>query len=194
MKYVEPLNSSSYPERNGSYVNANPATGVKGSTVPGEALEHPQREILNVIEAAGLTPNGADLTQLLQALIASWLVESAAVTRTGDYTFTLAGDRSADYPMGKLLRFNSSDTYKCRVLGSPVVSDGVTTVTVWFDVTTVIPASISKLERSMRTPEDTARGVELFTVNEYDNTMKEKLIKSHCYTAITYDTTGGTTS
>ena len=185
MKYVEPLNSSSYPERNGSYVNANPATGVKGSTVPGEALEHPQREILNVIEAAGLTPNGADLTQLLQALIASWLVESAAVTRTGDYTFTLAGDRSADYPMGKLIRFNSSDTYKCRVLGSPVVSDGVTTVTIWFDVKTVIPASIMKIERSMQPPDITARGVALVTTTQYTEDQITKLLQSHCYSSVT---------
>lgn len=68
MKYTEPLNSSAYPDRNGSYVDANPATGVKGSTVPGKSIEAPQREIVNVISASGLTPDGADNTQLLQAL------------------------------------------------------------------------------------------------------------------------------
>lgn len=185
MKYVEPLNSASYPEREGSYVNANPATGVKGSTVPGEALEHPQREILNVIEAAGLTPNGADLTQLLQALRGSWLVENETAARTGDDTFTLTGDRSADYPMGKLLRFNSSDTYKCRVLGSPSVSDGVTRVTIWFDVKTVIPASIMKIERSMQPPDITARGVALVTTTQYTEDQISKLIQSHCYSSVT---------
>ena len=190
MKYVEPLNSASYPEREGSYVNANPATGVKGSTVPGEALEHPQREILNVIEAAGLTPNGADLTQLLQALRGSWLVENETAARTGDDTFTLTGDRSADYPMGKLLRFNSSDTYKCRVLGSPSVSDGVTTVTIWFDVKTVIPASIMKIERSMQPPDITARGVELVTTTQYTEEQITELLKSYCYSAITITDAG----
>ena len=180
MKYVEPLNSSSYPERNGSYVNANPATGVKGSTVPGEALEHPQREILNVIEAAGLTPNGADLTQLLQAITASWWVESAAVTRTNDYTVTLTGDRSADYPIGKLLRFNGDDATKCRVLGQPTISDGVTTIQVWFEVAQNVPASITKLERSPYPPYSTANYAALVTTTEYDEAMRKKLKESYC--------------
>ena len=51
-------------------------TGVPGSTPgsipPGESIEHPQREIINVIVAAGLTPSAADLTQLLAALNAGW--------------------------------------------------------------------------------------------------------------------------
>ena len=180
MKYVEPLNSSSYPERNGSYVNANPATGVKGSTVPGEALEHPQREILNVIEAAGLTPNGADLTQLLQALTASWWIESAAVTRTDDDTFTLTGDRSAVYPIGKLLRFNGDDATKCRVLGAPTVSDGVTSITVWFEAKQNLPETITKLERSPYPPYSTANYAALVTTTEYDEEMRAKLRASYC--------------
>ena len=69
MKYVEPLNSASYPEREGQYVTANPATGLKGSTVPGESIEHSMREIVHVINMAGLTPSGADLTQLYQAIM-----------------------------------------------------------------------------------------------------------------------------
>ena len=69
MKYVEPVNSPAYPERNGSYVTANPTTGLRGSWVPGESLEHPMREIVHVIEMAGLTPSSADLTQLYQAIL-----------------------------------------------------------------------------------------------------------------------------
>ena len=69
MKYVKPVNSHAYPERNGSYVTANPITGLRGSWVPGEALEHPMREIIHVIEQAGLDPDSADLTQLYQAIM-----------------------------------------------------------------------------------------------------------------------------
>lgn len=69
MKYVEPLNSAAYPDRNGKYVTANPSTGLMGSTVPGEAIEHAMREIVHVIEMAGLTPSAADLTQLYQAIV-----------------------------------------------------------------------------------------------------------------------------
>jgi len=43
-----------------------------GSIPPAAAIEHPQREIVSVIEAAGLTPAGGDLTQLLQALTSGW--------------------------------------------------------------------------------------------------------------------------
>lgn len=70
MKYVEPYNSAAFPDREGKYVTANPVTGLIGSMVPGEALEHPMREIVHVIEESGLTPTAADLTQLYQAIIA----------------------------------------------------------------------------------------------------------------------------
>lgn len=182
MKYVEPLNSASYPEREGSYVNANPATGVKGSTVPGEALEHPQREILNVIEAAGLTPNGADLTQLLQAINSLWFAETASVTRTGDTTITLQGDQTAAYPRGKRLRFNGSDDYLCRVYGVPTYSDGVTTITVWFDFglpDRTIPATVTKLERRPLRPEETGETIPLMTTT-YSAEVFQELILSRC--------------
>lgn len=69
MKYVEPLNSAAYPEREGKYITANPVTGLMGSTVPGESIEHSMREIVHVIEMAGLVPSPADLTQLYQAIM-----------------------------------------------------------------------------------------------------------------------------
>lgn len=68
MKYVEPLNSAQYPSRDGHYVTAVPSQGIGGSTVPGPAIENPMREIIAVIQAAGLTPEDGDLTQLLQAI------------------------------------------------------------------------------------------------------------------------------
>lgn len=73
MEYVPPINGNlADPDR--PYVNANPGASVKGSIPPAESIEHPMREILNVIEEAGLTPDGGDLTQLydaIQALIAA---------------------------------------------------------------------------------------------------------------------------
>ena len=64
MKYTPPIGGAA----NDPYVDANPATGVEGSPVPAAAIEHPQREIANVITAAGLTPDVGDLTQLYQAI------------------------------------------------------------------------------------------------------------------------------
>ncbi len=50
------------------YVNADPSTGSEGSIPPAESIEHAQREIVNVIMQAGLTPDHTDLTQLYQAI------------------------------------------------------------------------------------------------------------------------------
>ncbi|MCP4352280.1 MAG: hypothetical protein GY795_43030, partial [Desulfobacterales bacterium] len=65
MKYQKPVNKT---DPNASYVNANPTEGVKGSIPPAEAIEHPQREIMSVIEGAALEPNATNLGQLLQAI------------------------------------------------------------------------------------------------------------------------------
>ncbi|SMF77507.1 hypothetical protein SAMN06265365_15119 [Tistlia consotensis] len=67
MKYVPPLNGNTGdPDR--PFVNGQPAAGIEGSIIDAATFEHPQREITNVITAAGLVPDGADLTQLAQAI------------------------------------------------------------------------------------------------------------------------------
>lgn len=67
MKYVPPINGDiNDPDR--GYINADPATGQEGSIPPAAALEHVQREVVALIEAAGLAPNPADLTQAAQAV------------------------------------------------------------------------------------------------------------------------------
>ena len=66
MQYTAPPGST---DPNASYVTGNAITKVKGSPVPAEAVEHPQREIVNVISEAGLTPSGNDLTQLYAAIV-----------------------------------------------------------------------------------------------------------------------------
>lgn len=69
MDYYAPLNNpatEALPRP--PYVNGNAAAGIKGSYPPAESAEHPMREILAVIEAAGIEPSRDDLTQLLQAI------------------------------------------------------------------------------------------------------------------------------
>lgn len=106
-------------------------------------------------------------------------------TRASDDTFTVTGDQTAAYPMGKLLRFNADDAYICRVLGAPVYGSNLTTVTVWFDVKTTIPASITQFEVSPLSPIDTARGVALVTTTQYTEDQITKLLQSHCYSSVT---------
>ncbi len=64
MKYIPPQGGA--PDD--AYVNHNINEGVEGSIPLAEAFEHPQREIVNAIIAAGMTPDGNDLTQLSQIL------------------------------------------------------------------------------------------------------------------------------
>lgn len=66
MKYVPPHNGDTEdPDR--PYVDADPGNGIEGSYPAAKGIEHPQREIINAIIAAGLAPDELDLTQLAQA-------------------------------------------------------------------------------------------------------------------------------
>ena len=65
MQYNPPLGS---PDPDAPFINGNPALGVEGSVHPAAASEYPQREIIAVIEAAGLVPTNSDLSQLLAAI------------------------------------------------------------------------------------------------------------------------------
>lgn len=64
MKYNPPAGSQ---DPDAKYVTGQPGK-VRGSAVPAEAVEHPQREIVEVIKKAGLTPSADDLGQLWKAL------------------------------------------------------------------------------------------------------------------------------
>ncbi len=72
MKYQQPYGVS---DANAAYIDGNPALGVEGSAVPAKAIEHPQREIVNVLVEAGLTPDENNLKQL--ALAIRMLIEKA---------------------------------------------------------------------------------------------------------------------
>lgn len=50
-------------------MNGNPATATAGSIIPAAAIEATQREIINCIVQAGLSPDPANLTQLWQAIL-----------------------------------------------------------------------------------------------------------------------------
>lgn len=67
MKYKAPFGSS---DPNAAYIDRNTANAVRGSVPPAAAIEWPQREIVDVIAAAGLTPaDSLQLTPAIRALI-----------------------------------------------------------------------------------------------------------------------------
>lgn len=81
MKYNPPAGSQ---DPDAKYVTGQPGK-VRGSAVPAEAVEHPQREIVEVIKEAGLTPSADDLGQLYEAIlkIIGVQVPVASKTETG---------------------------------------------------------------------------------------------------------------
>lgn len=82
MKYAPPLDAS---DPNESYVDASPSAGIQGSIVPAAALEPCMREIVKVIEDAGLTPSDSDNTQLNQAI--NLLIATALGTVSNDLIY-----------------------------------------------------------------------------------------------------------
>jgi hypothetical protein len=66
MKYVQPYGIT---DPDAPYINGNPSTGTMGSIPPAASIEHPQREIVNLINsAAAVTPAEDDLFQLAKTV------------------------------------------------------------------------------------------------------------------------------
>lgn len=65
MKYNQPFGAAG---ADAPYVDQNTPGAIAGSVPPAAAIEHPQREIVAAIAAAGLTPAEGDLAQLAQAM------------------------------------------------------------------------------------------------------------------------------
>lgn len=65
MKYRQPYGVS---DPDAPYVDRSTPGATSGSRPPGKAIEHTQREIVNAILSAGLTPDGNDVTQLAKAI------------------------------------------------------------------------------------------------------------------------------
>jgi hypothetical protein len=76
MKYNQPYGVS---DPNAAYINGDPSIGQAGSIPPAASIEFDQREIVNFIIKALLTPDNADLFQLAKAAQTqrvNWAVDS----------------------------------------------------------------------------------------------------------------------
>ena len=78
MKYNPPAGSQ---DPDAKYVTGQPGK-VRGSAVPAEAVEHPQREIVEVIKKAGLTPSADALNQLYEAILKIIGVQAPVASKT----------------------------------------------------------------------------------------------------------------
>lgn len=76
MKYQPPFGSS---DPNAPYVDRNTGSATAGSKVPAAAIEDPQRELVALINAAGLTPSEDDLSLVARAI------------QTGKLNYVIAG-------------------------------------------------------------------------------------------------------
>ncbi len=86
MKYQPPYGVA---DLNAGYVNGDPSVGRAGSIPPGEAIEHPQREIVNLILDAGrVAPDRADLHQLAKSVQSTLLYSDDDAGTANQYQVT----------------------------------------------------------------------------------------------------------
>lgn len=90
MKYIAPYDAV---DPNASYSNGNAVAGIPGSIVDARAIEHTQREIVEVITQAGLTPDEENLGQLYAAIAA--LIAGASMPLDTDGTMAANSDAVA---------------------------------------------------------------------------------------------------
>lgn len=88
MKYNQPFDQPSSP--NAPYIDGNPSAGIQGSIVPAAAIEYPQRELVNMIEACGLTPTNTVLYQLASAIQSGKVYFGIDAGTTNNLQVTLA--------------------------------------------------------------------------------------------------------
>jgi hypothetical protein len=66
--FAGPVDGIYNDDADAEYVNGNPATGEEGSIPPMESVAHTMKEVVHVIENAGLLPSHEDLEQLRKAI------------------------------------------------------------------------------------------------------------------------------
>lgn len=95
-------------------------------------------EITAIETELGTNPKGSDasvsarlarLDSGLQSLQSSWIAVSDTWTRTGNYTFTVSGDKTATYRKGLRVRFKDGGGFKYGIIKSSSYSAPNTTVT-----------------------------------------------------------------
>lgn len=139
MKYQPPFVPGATPGAPGifnadpdaSYVNGDPQTGTEGSYFPNKALEDPQREIVNALTAAGLTPDHTSLEQLAEALSRHASGGVSCVDSGTTNAYVLAGHDDFVMPTayfdGMIVRFypvntnNAGSTINAFGLGAKVL-------------------------------------------------------------------------
>lgn len=122
MQYIEPVGAQGPANDFGhDYVDKNAGLGIAGSFLSAKVPEHLQIEIVNAIVAAGLTPSGANLKQLAQAVQSG---KSTYAVATGSANaWTVAPNLAVPaYAAGRVLNIiapatNTSTTVNMNVSG-----------------------------------------------------------------------------
>lgn len=98
MRYQPPFKWGATPavpgifndDADASYVNGNPSTGTPGSYFPGQALEHPQRELIKLLTSLGITPDVAVLEQVAEGVSRGASLGIYGVCSGSANTYTIA--------------------------------------------------------------------------------------------------------
>lgn len=137
MKYITPEGKEAQGEA-AVYLDA--VGSVDGDTVKGSALEVPQREIINTIKDAGLTPDEADLHQLSKAVDAKIASKLTVATGTAPGMVKPDGTTTIVNASGVISAVQNPTPVATGSKAGVVKPDGVTTIVdVNGTISTVIP-------------------------------------------------------
>lgn len=93
---LDPVDGIHNADDDAPYINGDPRIGQEGSIPPAAAFEHPMREIMYVIEEAGLTPDHENLEQLRAAVL--WMIEHLVpFAKSGDGIDIYHGGEDSQY-------------------------------------------------------------------------------------------------
>lgn len=137
MKYITPEGKEAQGEA-AVYLDA--VGSVDGDTVKGSALEVPQREIINTIKDAGLTPDEADLHQLSKAVDAKIISKLTVATGTAPGMVKPDGTTTIVNASGVISAVQNPTPVATGSKAGVVKPDGITTtVDVNGTISAVIP-------------------------------------------------------
>jgi hypothetical protein len=86
VQYNQPYGIS---DTNAAYINGDPSVGRAGSIPPAASIEFPQREIVNLINACGITPANTDLNQLARSIQSGMVMYAVDTGSASNYSINL---------------------------------------------------------------------------------------------------------
>ena len=140
------LNSNGYPEVSGSIIIPHVDQDYKISLFPTQAAADSNTGAVWTIDNIETTAAASN----------EWQASNITPTRTGDTTFTMSGDQTAEFHVNRRLRLTDSGGTDYATITATSFSDPTTTVTVAVDAGGALDAGLSAVDLSILSGDNSA--------------------------------------